>query len=62
MQNVKEQVRDLLETLPEDVTFDDIHYHLLVREKIDQGLKDIQEGRVVSEEEMELRFKKWIEE
>ena len=62
MQNIKEQVRDLLETLPDDVTFDEIHYHLLVREKIDQGLKDIQEGRVVSESEMDERFKQWVEE
>jgi len=61
MQNVKEQVRDLLQVLPEDVTFDEVHYHILVREKIEQGLEDIKAGRVFSEEEMDARFKKWLE-
>lgn len=60
MQNVKEEVRDLIETLPDNVTFDDVHYHLLVQEKIDQGLDDIKEGRIVSEMEMDARFKKWL--
>ena len=60
MQNVKEEARDLIAALPDDVTFDDVHYHLLVREKIDQGLQDIKEGRIVSEEEMDARFKKWL--
>ena len=60
MQNVKEEARDLIAALPDDVTFDDVHYHLLVREKIDQGLQDIKEERIVSEEEMDARFKKWL--
>jgi predicted transcriptional regulator len=31
-----------------------------VREKIERGLKDVEEGRVVSEEEMERRMQKWL--
>jgi predicted transcriptional regulator len=61
MQSVKEQVKEMLDVLPEDITYDDIHYHLFVREKIDKGTKDIAEGRIVTEEEMEARFKKWLE-
>jgi predicted transcriptional regulator len=61
MQTVKEQVKEMLDVLPEDITYDDIHYHLFVREKIDKGTKDIAEGRIVTEEEMEARFKKWLE-
>ncbi len=60
MQSVKEEILDLIEALPDTVTFDDVHYHLLVREKIDQGLTDIKEGRVVTEEEMDSRFKQWL--
>jgi predicted transcriptional regulator len=59
--SIKEQVQGLLETLPDDVTYDDIHYHLFVREKIDKGLKDVEEGRILSEEEMEAKFKQWLE-
>jgi predicted transcriptional regulator len=62
MLNAKEQVRELLEVLPDDVTFEDVHYHIFVREKIDEGVKDLESGRVISEEEMEATFKKWLEE
>lgn len=51
----------MLDVLPEDTTYDDIHYHLFVREKIDKGIKDIEEGRIITEEEMDARFKKWLE-
>ena len=62
MLNAKEQVRELLEVLPDDVTFDEVHYHIFVREKIDQGFRDIVEGRIVSEEEMDANFKRWLAE
>jgi len=61
MQTIKEQVKEMLDVLPEDTTYDDIHYHLFVREKIDKGIKDIEEGRIITEEEMDARFKKWLE-
>jgi predicted transcriptional regulator len=62
MSSVKEQVKDILEGLPENVTFEDVHYHLFVREKIERGLQDIEEGKVVTEEEMEHTFRRWLEE
>ena len=62
MQNVKEQVRELLEVLPDDVSFEDLQYHLFVREKIVQGVSDLDAGRVVSENEMEQNFKRWLDE
>jgi hypothetical protein len=60
MLNAKEQVKELLEVLPDDVAFDEVHYPIFVREKIDQGLKDIEEGRIISEEVMEANFKGWL--
>lgn len=62
MPTIKEEAKELIESLPDDATFDDVHYHLLVREKIDQGLADVEAGRIVTEQEMDLRFKKWLEE
>ena len=56
MQRAKEQVKEMLDVLPDDVTIEDIHYHLFVREKVDQGLKDLDEGRIFSEEEMDATF------
>ena len=57
--SAKEQVIAMIQELPNDVNFEDIEYHLYVRRKILRGLEDIREGRVLSQEEVEERFKKW---
>lgn len=51
MQSVKEMARVLIERLPDTATFDDLMYELYVRQKIEAGLKDAAEGRVLSHEE-----------
>ena len=57
----KEEVRRLLESLPDNVSFEDIQYHIYVRQKIDRGREDIEAGRTISEEECEARMSKWLE-
>ncbi|MEP6887212.1 MAG: hypothetical protein ABI945_02710 [Nitrospirales bacterium] len=37
----KEEVKRLLDQIPDDSTFEDIQYHIYVREKIERGLKDV---------------------
>lgn len=60
MSTAKEEVRRLLDQLPDDASFEDIQYHIYVREKIERGRKDVREGRVVSQEEAERRMAKWL--
>jgi predicted transcriptional regulator len=60
MQTAKQEVGELLNNLPEDCTFDDIQYHLYVLQKINRGLRDVEEGNVYTQEEMEERLAKWI--
>ena len=60
MANAKKSVRDVLDELPEDATLEDIQYHIYVREKIERGLKDIAQGRVLSQEDVERRMAKWL--
>ena len=60
MAHVKEQVIELIKSLPEDSTLEDIHYHLYVREKVEHGLKAIDDGRVVSQEDAEKRVEGWL--
>ena len=57
----KEEVRRLLERLPDNASFEDIQYHIYVRQKIDRGLEDIEAGRTSSEEEFEARMSQWLE-
>ncbi|PTL35467.1 hypothetical protein CLG94_09345 [Candidatus Methylomirabilis limnetica] len=60
MTHVRDQVIELIKTLPEDSTLEDIHYHLYVREKVEHGLKAIDEGRLVSQVEAENRVQEWL--
>jgi predicted transcriptional regulator len=60
MAHVKEEVIKLIKALPENSTLEDIHYHLYVREKVERGLKDIEEGHIVSQEDAEKRVEGWL--
>lgn len=60
MSVIKEEVHHLLDTLPDDCTLEDVHYHLYVLEKIKRGQADIEAGRVHTQEEVEAHFaQKW---
>ncbi|MCI2424653.1 hypothetical protein LM599_01275 [Candidatus Acetothermia bacterium] len=57
---VKEQAIELIRSLPDDCTLEDIQYHLYVRTKVERGIRAIDEGRVVTQEEAEKKVKEWI--
>lgn len=56
----KEQVRQILDEMPDDASFQDIEYRIHLRRKVDQGLADIEQGRVLEEEEVERRMARWL--
>jgi predicted transcriptional regulator len=60
MSAIKDAVRQVIDSLPEDATWDDVEYHLYVRRKIENGLKDIAEGRTFSMDEARQRMDKWL--
>jgi predicted transcriptional regulator len=59
MGSAKEQVRRILEHIPDSASFEDTQYHIYVREKTERGLEDVEQGRVISQEEAERRMRKW---
>jgi predicted transcriptional regulator len=56
----KDEVRKILDQIPDDSSLEDIQYHIYVREKIEKGLQDIKDGRGLSQEEVEKRMSKWL--
>ncbi len=54
MQTAKQEVSNLLKRLPEDCTLEDVQNHLYVLQKIERGLNDAAEGRVYTQEEVEI--------
>ena len=61
MQHVKEEMRHILEQLPDNATWDDVQYHIYVRQKIDRGLDDVTQGRLLTEEDFDRRMRRWLE-
>ncbi len=60
MPTAKHEVRKILDEIPEDATFEDIQYHIYVRQKIERALQDVKKRRVITQEEAERRMSKWL--
>lgn len=60
MSPLKEQVIELIKSLPDDCTWEDIQYHIYVREKVERGIRDVDEGKVLTHDEVEKEMKKWL--
>ena len=55
-QNIKEEARQLIEKLPEDISWDDLMYEIYVRQTIEAGLADSEAGRVTEVTEVRTKF------
>ena len=59
METAKAQVQKILEVLPDDASLEDIQYHIYVRQKVEQGLADIEAGRLITHEAAMQRLDPW---
>jgi hypothetical protein len=60
MESIKESVLDLIKNLPDDANFEDILYAIYVREKIEKGLAQADEGQSKTNTEVKERMQKWL--
>ena len=56
--NVKEIAIDIVKSLPDDVSWDELQYRLYVREVVEESDKEFAAGLGVSHEEAKRRLKK----
>ena len=56
MAGIKEEAHRLLDTLPEDSTWDDLMERIYVRQAVEAGLRDSDAGRTTPVEEVRKRF------
>lgn len=61
MQTEVSEVKELLNRLPEESSYEDIQYHLYVIAKIQQGLTRAEAEGVVSHGEVEKRFSRLLD-
>jgi predicted transcriptional regulator len=53
--NIRSEAFRLVEGLPDEATWDDLMYRIYVRQCIDAGIKDADEGKVVDVDEVRRR-------
>ena len=59
--NIKQMVVDLIRNLPNDVTLENIQYHLFVMQKILMAEQQIEDGKIIPHKDvMEKLKKKWF--
>ena len=56
----KEKVRKTIDRLPENFTVDQIVEKLVVLNKIEEGLNDVEQGRVFTTDEVKKELKTWL--
>jgi hypothetical protein len=59
MNTAKEEVKALLDKLPDECTLEDVQYHLYIVEKIQKGIARADTEATLSQEEVERKFSKW---
>ena len=52
MASVKVEAQEVLNGMPDDMTWEDLMYQLYVREKIEIGLQQMEAGEVFDDEEV----------
>ena len=55
--NIKPDAKRLVENLPDGATWDDLAYEVYVRQAIEAGLADADEGRLVEHDEALVRVR-----
>lgn len=59
MSTVKEKMMELIQSQPDDASYDEIMRDLAFERMVIRGLEDSREGRVFSTEEIERRIRSW---
>ena len=55
--SIKDEARRIIDQLPDTATWEDLIYRIYVRQSIEAGLKDAEEGHVESVEEVRRSFR-----
>ena len=60
MASPKQIARQILDSLPDDCSLQEIQYRLYVRQMVEEGRQDVRKGNVVSQAEIEQDLERWL--
>jgi len=61
MNTAKDEVRKLLDRLPDEASFQEIQYQVYVLDEISRGADEIDRGEGIEHEEVKHRLAKWLD-
>ena len=59
MSEIKEKMTEVIRSLPDDATYEEIMRELAFERMIERGMEDARNERVISNQEMERRIRTW---
>ena len=59
MATVKERMKEVIQSQPDDASYEEILRELAFERMVDRGLADFREGRVLPGDELERRIRTW---
>jgi hypothetical protein len=62
MATAKEEVRRLLEALPDDASLEDVQYSIYVRERLARAREEADSGKLIEHDDIERRMSRWLDE
>ena len=66
MATAKEEIRRLIDTLPDDATWpdeatgEDVQHSIYVRERIERGRRENADGKILEQDDVERRMQQWL--
>jgi predicted transcriptional regulator len=57
---IKQSVIEMIERLPDDTSVEDIMAELYFRQKVDEGLQQLDAGEGIEHDEARRRLSKWL--
>jgi predicted transcriptional regulator len=62
MEMVKKEIIQFIQSLPDDININDIMDELYFKLQVDNGLKELEEGKSIPHDDVEQKFKeKWLQ-
>ncbi len=56
----KDKLKQTIDALPDHFTIEDVIEELIVLDKVEQGMRDVEEGNVFTMEQVQEKLGKWL--
>lgn len=60
MATAKQVAMEVLSSLPEDTSLEEISYRLYVRAAVEEGMRDVESGRTVPHDQVMREAREWL--